>query len=116
LNRFIIIKLNIILSSDLLAYYNNNGELELSSSKAFFELFKLNQLDQVNKEYEVASYCPNFLLIGTNGGGAGVFENRTSGLIYSSPLIGMSEVDATFLAETFSDFMEKFKSDQIEII
>ena len=105
-----------ILPSDLLAYYNENIEREISSSKAFFELFPLNELDQIYKEYEVALYCPNFLLIGTNGGGTGVFLNQLSMFVYSIPLIGMSEDDAILLAKTFSNFVEKLKSNQIDIV
>ena len=59
---------------------------------------------------------PNFIAIGTNGGGVGIFINRINKQIYSIPLIGMEENDAILLANSFTEFIYKFENDEIEII
>ncbi len=58
---------------------------------------------------------PNFIAIGTNGGGVGIFINKENKQIYSIPVIGMKENDAVLLANSFAEFIYKFKNDEIEI-
>ncbi|WP_175623195.1 SMI1/KNR4 family protein [Chryseobacterium schmidteae] len=91
-------KINFTYPKDYLDYINNTKEYEIYSDSGFIELFPLNDLEEINKEYETESYVPNFTAIGTNGGGVGIFINKKNSKIYSIPFVGMEEKDAIFLA------------------
>ena len=41
--------------------------------------------------------------------------NATDQKLYSMPFIGMSEEDAVLVADSFTDFMERFEKEEIEI-
>lgn len=100
---------------DYISFMNNLQENEINSENGYIELFPLNELDEVNKEYETTELVPNFFTIGTNGGGVGIFINKNNSSIYSIPFIGMEEKDAILLATSFSEFLYKFKNDELEI-
>lgn len=105
------------LPKDYLDYMNNNlNENEIYSDTGFIELFPLNELTEINNDYETEIYVPNFITIGTNGGGAGMFINKKNNNIYAIPFIGMEEKDAIFLADSFSNFIEGFKEGKIDVI
>ncbi|WP_294272271.1 SMI1/KNR4 family protein [uncultured Chryseobacterium sp.] len=100
---------------DYLSYINNLKENEINSESGYIELFSLDELDEINQEYETDELVPNFIAIGTNGGGVGVFINKTNNAIYSIPFVGMQEEDAVLLAKSFSEFIYKFGNDELEI-
>ncbi|WP_131450836.1 SMI1/KNR4 family protein [Chryseobacterium sp. FH1] len=100
---------------DYLEYMDNN-ENEIYSDSGFIELFPLEGLDAINNDYETEIYVPNFVTIGTNGGGAGIFINKNNNKIYSIPFIGMEEKDAVLLADSFTDFIDGFKGGGIDVI
>lgn len=102
---------------DYLDYINSNlNENEIYSDTGFIELFPLNELTKINSDYETEIYVPNFITIGTNGGGAGIFINKNDNNIYSIPFIGMEERDAIFLANSFTNFIKGFKEGKIDVI
>lgn len=102
-------------SEDYISFMENLQDNEINSENGYVELFSLNELDEINKEYETEKFVPDFLAIGTNGGGVGIFINKNNNNIYSIPFIGMEERDAVLLANSFSEFLYKFKNDELEI-
>lgn len=100
---------------DYLSFINNLRDYEISSDTGYIELFPFNELEEINKDYETEVYVPKFITIGTNGGGVGVFINKENKQIYSIPFVGMEETDAVFLANSFSEFIYKFESGELEI-
>lgn len=100
---------------DYQLYVNDLEDNEIYSDSGFIELFSLDELEEINKEYETESYVPNFTAIGTNGGGVGIFINKKNNKIYSIPFVGMEEKDAIFLANSFTEFISMFKNNEIEI-
>lgn len=107
--------LDIQFPNDYLSYVNNMDKTEITSDSGYIELFKLNELEQINKEYETNEAVPNFVAIGTNGGGIGIFFNKQNKYLYSIPFIGMEENDAVLLAKSFSEFIYKFEVGELEI-
>ncbi|WP_278352397.1 SMI1/KNR4 family protein [Chryseobacterium gleum] len=101
--------------NDYLSLINDLEYLEISSNSGYIELFPLNKLGEMNKEYETDEYTPNFIAIGTNGSGVGIFINKENKQIYSIPFVGMDESDAVLLAISFSKFLYLFENDELEI-
>ena len=101
--------------NDYLSFINDLEDLEISSDSGYIELFPLNELEEINKEYETDEYAPNFIAIGTNGSGVGIFINKENKQIYSIPFVGMEESDAVLLANSFSEFIYRFENDDLEI-
>lgn len=101
-------------SEDYISFMNKKT-YEVNSENGYVELFPIDELEEINKEYETETEVPNFLVIGTNGGGVGIFINKNNCNIYSIPFIGMQEEDAVLLANSFSEFIYKFENDELEI-
>lgn len=108
--------LNFEYPNDYLSYMNSIKDNEVYSDNGFIELFSFDDLQEINEEYETEKYIPNYIAIGTNGGGVGIFINKNNEKIYSIPFIGMDENDAILLADSFSEFIYKFENDDMEII
>ena len=100
-------------TEDYVSFVNNLNEI--NSEYGYIELFPLNELEEINKEYETDEYVPNFIAIGTNGGGVGIFINKENMKIYSIPFVGMEESDAVLLANSFSEFIYRFENEDLEI-
>lgn len=101
---------------DYLSYVNNLQDNEIFTDSGYIELFPFEELEEINKEYEIEIYAPNFITIGTNGGGVGIFINKENNQIFSIPFVGIDENDAVLLANSFSEFIYKFENNDLEII
>ena len=108
--------INFAYPKNYLDYINNAEEYEIYSDSGFLELFPFADLDSINDDYETQKFVPNFIAIGSNGGGVGVFINKNDNKFYSIPFVGMDEKDAVFLADDFIKFLNAFKNDEIEVI
>src|SRR4051812_503664 len=58
------------------------GEIE------YLRLWKIDDLEKLNHDYEVNLYAPDFLIFGSNGGGTAYSFNKVTGNIYSFEFIG----------------------------
>ncbi|MDQ1803096.1 hypothetical protein RAH57_03805 [Chryseobacterium sp. CKR4-1] len=96
---------------DYLTYIKALEDNEKFSENGYIELFPFDELDEINEEYQVASHVPNFVTIGTNGAGVGIFFNKNNNRIYSIPFVGMEEKDAVLLADSFTEFIYKFENE-----
>jgi hypothetical protein len=56
-------------------------------------------------QYEVELNAPNYFIIGSDGGGEALAIERNSGHIYKLPFIGMSNIDAQYICDTFDEFI-----------
>ncbi|MDQ1161514.1 hypothetical protein QE422_001882 [Chryseobacterium sp. SORGH_AS 447] len=106
---------NFEFSKDYISFMENLQDNEINSENGYIELFPLEELEKINEEYETDKFVPNFIAIGTNGGGVGIFINKENNNIYSIPFIGMEESDAILLANSFSEFLYKFENNELEI-
>ena len=69
-------------------------------------LWRAEELIEVNRSYNVAEFFPNFILIGTDGGGgAYAFDVSVKDpTVFEVPFIGMAS-DATAIADWFDSFI-----------
>lgn len=83
----------------------NGGEGFIGNS--YVILFRVEELAQFNREYEVDKYAPGLILFGSNGGGEGfAFDGRKSVMpIVQIPFVGMELTYADFVADGFSQFL-----------
>lgn len=73
----------------------------------YLVLWRVEELERFNREYEVAEYLSEALLFGTNGGGEAFGFRMSVGEldIVEVPFVGMDEESCTHVARTFSDFI-----------
>jgi hypothetical protein len=71
-------------------------------------LWRVEDLQQFNKDYEVDEYLDNVLLIGSSGGGDayGFDIEKKPWSIIRVPFVGMEPRLVESVAPTFSDFLE----------
>ncbi len=72
-------------------------------------LWKIEELPQFNRDYQVEEYAPGLLVFASNGGGeAFAFDTKTTPYrIVQVPFIGMSLKDSVVVAENFEDLLER---------
>jgi hypothetical protein len=75
--------------------------------KHYIDLWKVEELLDSNKQYQVDEYAPDLFLVGFNGGGEACTFNlaKADGAIYQVPFFGMSTKDAWLIAKAFDDFI-----------
>jgi len=86
---------------------SNGGEGGIGQN-AYAIFWKLTELAQFNKDYEVQAYAPELFLFGSDGGGeAFAFDTRqTPASIAMIPFVGMELESAQEVGRTFWDFLE----------
>jgi len=103
------------LPSDYAAFLKGqNGGEGFIGNDSYVILWAVKELAQFNREYEVDSYCPELLLIGSNGGGeAYAFDKRsTPWRVVQVPFVGMDYSLCEVIGTSFSEFIETlFKKD-----
>lgn len=80
---------------------------------AYLILWRVCELVEMNKAYQVSDYAPGLFLFGSDGGGeAFAFDTRSNSLpIVSVPFVGMELKLARVVASDFKGFFEAlFKS------
>ena len=86
----------------------NGGEGSIGEH-AYIALWRVEELSERNRGYEVAEFAPGLLLFGSNGGGEAFgFDARTGQFrIVAVPFIGMHVLsDAIVIATDFRAFLE----------
>jgi cell wall assembly regulator SMI1 len=70
-------------------------------------LWRVEELPNFNREYEVIEYAPDILLFGSDGGGEGYgFDTRDLNMrVVRIPFIGMDRRYATPVATSFTDLL-----------
>lgn len=63
-------------------------------------------MDQLNKEYNVEEYAPEFFIFGSDGGDTAFAIEKSTGDIYEMTFIDMSKEEVVFKDKTFAGFKE----------
>ena len=84
---------------------HDGGEGFISSN--YLILWKAEQLNAFNREYEVERYAPGLFLFGSDGGGEGyAFDARDVTMpVVRVPFIGMELRYANLIAASFTDLL-----------
>jgi hypothetical protein len=85
------------------------AEGELSVEPEWYVLWRPEEVDEFNKDYQLERYAPGFITFGGNGGGELLVVNE-AGEVFYMPAIGMEPESAIKIAENLQEFkgyMEK---------
>ena len=85
-----------------------NGGEGFIGNGSYLMLWSASELAIFNIEYESAIYCPNVLLIGSNGGGEAFGIDRENAELHyvQVPFIGMSRSLIEVLSSSFDGFLQ----------
>jgi hypothetical protein len=85
---------------------SNGGEGSIGNGYA--NLWRLEEIIEMNRSYQVADFAPGLLLFGSDGGGeAFAFDNRSEQqVIVSAPFIPLDLNEISVLAPNFAEFVE----------
>lgn len=87
----------------------NGCEGSLGAKLRWFQLWPVEEILQLNKDYEVQKWVPGFFGIGSDGGGYLLaFDTRTSWPweIVKVPFGYLDKVEATLVAASFNEFVK----------
>jgi hypothetical protein len=102
-------QLNCQLPGDYVAFLKGqNGGEGFIGNDAYLILWAVDELELFSREYEVGSYCPELLLIGSNGGGeAFAFDKRYAPWgVVQVPFVGMDYSLCVVIGCSFSEFIK----------
>ena len=74
-----------------------------------FDLWKVDDIDEINKGYEVPEFLPSYIGIGSNGGGEMLAVEFATGKIFSIPFIPMQDSDRLEVAISLEDLIKMKK-------
>jgi len=80
----------------------------LSVHPLWFHLWQPDQVEQLNRDYQVAEFAPGFLGFGSNGGGE-LLAFDAAGRVFMIPFVGLCAEDARPVAGSWSQFVEKME-------
>jgi len=78
-------------------------EGELSVEPEWYVLWQPEELEELNRDYQIAEYAPGFLTFGGNGGGELLVVNEAEE-VFCMPCIGMAPESAIKIANSLQEF------------
>lgn len=90
-------------------FFEGANGAEINADEGFVILWPLTDMIQLNKEYSVEEYAPEFFIFCSDGGDMAYGIERLTGFIFEMPFIGMSKEAAVLRNETFTRFIEDLK-------
>ncbi|QYJ82010.1 hypothetical protein [Shewanella aegiceratis] len=99
--------MNIDAIKKVLKSWINEGFLEgeLSVEPEWYVLWHPDELEEFNRDYQLAEYVPGFLTFGCNGGGELLVVNEL-GEVFYMPCIGMALDTAIKIANSLQEFKD----------
>lgn len=83
-------------------YNGGNGSV---GENSYLELWAFEDIDELNKDYEVAEFLSDIVLVGSDGGDTAYGINQ-KGEFVEVPFIGMDNEEVKEVAVSFDDFIE----------
>lgn len=100
--------INFKLPDGFIEFYRSSNGAEINKEEKYCDLWLISELIQLNVDYNVLEYAPNFFIFGSNGIGSAFGIEKKSGYIYEIPFIGMSNEEAIFIGKDFNEFINIF--------
>ena len=97
---------NFSLPNGFIDFFKEANGADISTDNQYVILWPLTDMIQLNKEYNVEEYAPEFFIFGSDGGDTAYAIERLTGYIYELPFIGMSKEEAVLKSKTFTAFIE----------
>lgn len=97
---------NFRLPQGFMDFFKGANGADISTKEKYIVLWALTEMTQLNREYNVEEYAPEFFIFGSDGGDTAFAIEKSTGKIFEMPFIGMSKEEAIFRADTFDGFLE----------
>ncbi len=98
--------------AELIKYHVGGGRLEGDLGESFvgwFQLWPINELENLNRIYEVALVALDHIGIGSNGGGE-LIAIAPGGQVVALPFIAVDPKDSVVLASSWEAFEEMIRN------
>lgn len=101
------------LPDDYMAFLGRANGGEGFIGDRYVQLWKAEELVEMNRAYNTAEFFPNLFFIGSDGGGeAYAFDlSRTDARVFEVPFVGLP-TDASAIANSFDSFLATRESGQ----
>jgi hypothetical protein len=103
---FFLKQIDFILPEGFIYFFTETNGADISTNEIFLILWALTEMIQLNKDYNVEEYAPEFFIFGSDGGDIVFAIEKITGDIYKMPFIGMSKEESVFINNSFRDFIE----------
>jgi hypothetical protein len=94
------------LPKGFIEFFKESNGADISTDEKYVVLWPITEMVQLNKEYNVEEYAPDFFIFGSDGGDTAFAIEKSTGDIYEMPFIGMSKEEVVFKDKTFTGFIE----------
>lgn len=98
--------INFKLPQGFIDFYRGSNGAEIYKDENYCCLWEITEMIQLNTDYNVPEFAPNFFIFGSDGGGSAFCIEKSSGYIFEMPFIGMSNNEAIFITNDFVDFLK----------
>ena len=90
---------------DFVKIMSESNGMDVETVDYDFTVWPLDEILSLNKEYHVEEFAPDFILLGTDGGGMALAMEKMTAELYAIPFIGFQKSDGQFLAKNFTEFL-----------
>ncbi len=97
--------INFNLPEGFIDFLKQTNGADVNNGQNYLLLWPLTDLLQLNKEYSVEEFAPDFFIFGSNGGETAYAIDKKTGYIFEIPFIGMSNENAVFKVKTFGELL-----------
>jgi hypothetical protein len=94
------------LPNGFIDFYKEANGADISTAEQYILLWALTDMVQLNKDYCVEEYAPEFFIFGSDGGDTAFAIEKNTRDIYEMPFIRMSKEEAVFRSKIFIAFLE----------
>ncbi|TCN59976.1 hypothetical protein D0809_08605 [Flavobacterium circumlabens] len=99
-------QVDFILPDGFISFFKETNGADISTDENYILLWALTDMMDMNKDYKVQDYAPEFFIFGSDGGNTALAIEKITGDIYEMPFIGMSNDAAIFKNNSFKEFIE----------
>lgn len=101
-------QIDFTLPKGFIEFFRESNGADISTDENYILLWALTDMIQLNTDYSVEEYAPEFFIFGSDGGDTAYAIEKSTSDIYEMPFIGMSKEEALFKNKTFTEFIESF--------
>ena len=98
--------INFNLPNGFIDFFKETNGADISTDDSYCLLWPLTDMVQLNMEYNVSVYAPEFFIFGSDGGDTAYAIEMETGYIFEMPFIGMSKQEAKIKSKSFIDFID----------
>jgi len=93
------------LPNGFIDFFSQTNGADITIDDNYIILWPLTEMVELNKEYRVVEYAPDFFIFGSDGGDISYAIEKRTGFIFEMPFIGMSKEEAVFKGSSFDEFI-----------